>query len=112
MKNQFVIILKNQHYSIIFLVILVFWFLIFITSGSLFSGYHFTDDHEIVAINFDVEIEKINIIELFIQWIKKDLISGRLRPFYYIHRIIETRVFGLNFSLWSIYTGLLGSLQC
>jgi hypothetical protein len=112
MKNKLIVLLNNKDYSVsvmlIFIVILVFWLLILITSGSLFSGYHFTDDHEIVAMNYDLKIDKINIIELFIQWIKRDLISGRLRPFYYIHRIIETRVFGLNFTLWSIYTGLLG----
>ncbi len=98
---------KNINW-VVFILIFVFWFLIFITSGSIFSGYHFTDDHEITEIHYNLSVQRINIFEVFIQWIQKDLNSGRLRPFYYIHRIIETNIFGLNFGLWSIYTGLLG----
>ena len=93
---------------IVFIFILVFWFLIFITSGSIFSGYHFTDDHEIIEVYYNLTTQGMNLVEVFNQWILKDSIAGRLRPFYYIHRIIETKFFGLNFVLWSIYTGLLG----
>lgn len=83
------------------------WFFVFITSGSLFSGYHFTDDHEIVHINHNFNAQKLNIIEVFSQWINTDYSTGRFRPFYYIHRILVTKFLGINFGLWSVYTGLL-----
>lgn len=89
---------------------MIFWFLIFITSGSLFSGYHFTDDHEIAHINYNLTVEKMNIFEVCSQWLHNDLLTGRFRPFYYIHRVIETQLLGINFSWWSLYTGMLGIL--
>ena len=99
---------KKNYYLTVFLFILLFWFLIFTTSGSLFSGYHFTDDHEIVEINYSFTVQNLNLWEVISQWLPKDLLIGRLRSFYYLHRIIETKIFGINFFLWSIYTGLLG----
>ena len=99
--------LKKYNYLTVFLFILVFWFLIFITSGSLFSGYHFTDDHEIAHINYNFTVQKLNIFEVSNQWIHNDLLTGRFRPFYYIHRILETRLLQFNFSWWSLYTGIL-----
>jgi|GEM_PF-838639 len=99
---------KKNYYLTVFLFILLFWFLIFITSGSLFSGYHFTDDHEIVEIHYKFTVQNLNLWEVISQWLHKDLLTGRLRSFYYLHRIIETRFLGINFTLWSVYTGLLG----
>jgi hypothetical protein len=105
--HNYIIFLKKNHYLTLFLFILIFWFFIFITTGSIFSGYHFTDDHEIVHINYNLKALELSDIEIFIQWINKDILTGRFRPFYYIHRIVQTKFFGLNFGLWSIYTGLL-----
>jgi len=99
---------KRNYYLTVFLFILLFWFLIFTTSGSLFSGYHFTDDHEIVEINYSFTVQNLNLWEVISQWLHKDILTGRLRSFYYLHRIIETKIFGINFFLWSTYTGLLG----
>lgn len=99
---------KKYDYLTVFLFVLIFWFLIFITSGSLFSGYHFTDDHEIAHINYNLTVEKLGIFEVSSQWIHNDLLTGRFRPFYYIHRIFQTRLLGINFAWWSLYTGMLG----
>nr|WP_290227298.1 hypothetical protein [Trichocoleus desertorum] len=79
-------------------------------SGSLFSGYHFTDDHEITAIHYDFVHHHSNLFEIIKQWLLADHLSGRFRPFYYAHRIVETRLFGVNLFLWSIYTGMLAVL--
>lgn len=108
--SSYISFLKKYDYPSIFLSILIFWFLIFITSGSLFSGYHFTDDHEIAHINYNLTVEKLGIFEVSSKWIQNDLLTGRFRPFYYIHRILETRLLGINWALWSLYTGMLGVL--
>lgn len=101
---------KKHEYLTALLVALVFWFLLFISSGSLFSGYHFTDDHEIAAIHYDFVHHRSELFEVMKQWLKADHLSGRFRPFYYIHRITEARIFGMNLFLWSFYTGMLAVL--
>ncbi|PSB14366.1 hypothetical protein C7B69_19130, partial [filamentous cyanobacterium Phorm 46] len=108
--SSYISFFKKYDYLTVFLLILIFWFLLFITSGSLFSGYHFTDDHEIAHINYNFTVENLGIFEVSSQWIHNDLLTGRFRPFYYIHRILETRLLGINWALWSLYTGMLGVL--
>lgn len=101
---QLIAFFKKHQYLTAFLIFLVFWFLIFIVSGSLFSGYHFTDDHELVT--FHHRLKDTNIFELMLQWFRKDHDLGRFRPFYYVHRIIQAQILGFNLLIWSIYTGL------
>ena len=106
--SNYIRFIKKYDYLTVFLFILILWFLIFITSGSLFSGYHFTDDHEIAHINYNLTVEKLGVFKVSSQSIHNDLLSGRFRPFYYIHRILQTRLLGINFAWWSLYTGMLG----
>ncbi|MEG4007149.1 hypothetical protein QUA41_15690 [Microcoleus sp. Pol11C1] len=101
---------RKYSYLSVFLFILIFWFFILIASGSLFSGYHFTDDHEITHINYNLTVQKLGIFQVSSQWIHNDLLTGRFRPFYYVHRILATRLLGVNFGWWSFYTGMLGVL--
>lgn len=101
---------RKYSYLSVFLFILIFWFFILSASGSLFSGYHFTDDHEITHINYNFTVQKLGIFQVSSQWIHNDLLTGRFRPFYYVHRILATRLLGVNFGWWSFYTGMLGVL--
>jgi len=96
-------------YAIILITVLVILF--FTITGTVTSGYHFTDDHEIVRITDD--LSKESILTVAAKWIKRDL-SIRFRPMYFFHRILETKVFGINFTAWSVYTMflLLTSLLC
>lgn len=107
---DFIRFYKKYDYLSVFLFILIFWFIILITSGSLLSGYHFTDDHEIAHINYNLNVQRLSIFQVINQWIHNDLLTGRFRPFYYIHRILETRLLGINFGWWSLYTGMLAVL--
>lgn len=84
----------------------VFSFLFF--TGTLNSGYHFTDDHEIIRINTD--LESTSFLETSANWLKSDL-NIRFRPMYYLHRIFEIKLFISDFLLLSLYTGLLASLS-
>jgi len=97
----------KYNYWTVFLCFLLFLFGFLIISGSLFSGYHFTDDHGILNIARD--LSEYNVLEVSQKRIIGDL-QIRFRPFYYVHRILETKLFGTNFLGWSIYRGLLGVL--
>lgn len=88
---------KNLFALILFI---VFWSSFMIFTGTLTSGYHFTDDHEIITINKNVNDN--GLINATISILKKDL-DIRFRPFYYIHRIALVKLLGTNFLLWSIY---------
>lgn len=88
---------KNIFALILFI---VFWSSFMIFTGTLTSGYHFTDDHEIITINKNVNDN--GLINATISILKKDL-DIRFRPFYYIHRIAIVKLLGTNFLLWSIY---------
>lgn len=89
----------NKHIIAIVLFI-IFWASLVIYTGTLTSGYHFTDDHEIISINN--KIDEQGIVNATKSILIKDL-EIRFRPFYYIHRIVLARSFGVNFLIWSIY---------
>ncbi|MCK5169192.1 MAG: hypothetical protein KAQ75_04865 [Bacteroidales bacterium] len=97
--------LKKDFIAIILIITSVFLFLAL--TGTLTSGYHFVDDHEIVRIKKD--FESMNTFEVTKKWLKYDMIM-RFRPLYYFHRIVETKLFGSNFFLWSLYTGVLACI--
>lgn len=103
---------NRSSYLKVFIVIFLFWFFILFTSGSLFSGYHFTDDHEIVDIYHNINFLQVNLLEEIVKRINNDLFEfHRFRPFYYVHRVIQTKIFGINWLVWSVHTGFLGVLS-
>ncbi|MFC2152103.1 hypothetical protein ACFLSE_06200 [Bacteroidota bacterium] len=91
--------------TILLIVICIFLFLGL--TGTITSGYHFVDDHEIIRIKAD--FESMNLFEITKKWIKDDL-NIRFRPLYYFLRIVQTRLFGSNFFIWSVCTGLLACI--
>lgn len=96
---------KKDLIYIVLIIICVFLFLGL--TGTLNSGYHFVDDHEIIRIKAD--LESMNVIEVTKKWLKDDL-NIRFRPLYYFLRIVQTKLFGSNFFLWSVYTGILACI--
>ena len=94
-----------MNYKILILFFLL-WFGILILSGALFSGFHFTDDHEVIRINKDMAETTIGReARIF----AGNLFSSKLRfrPFYMLYQRVVTAVLGSDFLAWSIYTGLL-----
>lgn len=93
----------NKH-VIALILFSIFWTSLVIYTGTLTSGYHFTDDHEIISINKSIDDNGIeNTVSYFLN---KDL-EIRFRPFYYLHRIALVKFFETNFLLWSIYNVVL-----
>ena len=95
---------RKDKIVIISLVLLVFLFLLI--SKTLNSGYHFVDDHEVIKIKNDLKSSSLCTVSK--NWVKEDLNNnGRFRPFYYIHRVVETKILGSDFFLWSLYNAIL-----
>jgi len=84
----------------------IFSFLFF--TGTLNSGYHFIDDHEMILI--DSSLNKNTYVETYTEFMKNDL-NIRFRPFYFLHRIFEVKVFNINFCSLSFYIGILAFLS-
>ena len=85
-----------------------FWFALLAGSGALFSGYQLEDDHEILRMNRDLSSSH-SLVSVAHSWISRDL-GIRFRPIYYLHRVLETAVFGTNFLYWSLWNCLLAAL--
>jgi hypothetical protein len=84
----------------------LFWFGILTLCGTLFSGYHFMDDHGIFRES--KEVANSNILKEA-RIFKKNLLDPkmRFRPFYWAHRRLMLAVMGTNFTAMSIYVGFL-----
>jgi hypothetical protein len=98
--------MKEKKDFIVAGILVVYVFLFFFITGTLTSGFHFVDDHEVIKIkhNFN-ESSYLNVTK---NWVKEDLHNnGRFRPLYYIYRVAETKIFGSDFTLWSIHNGVL-----
>lgn len=100
-------ITSSKIYSGIVALILIsiVWILILVASRSLFSGFHFTDDSEVVNINayFSGGGSFFSVARGVIE---NDL-RIRFRPFYFFYRVWETKMFGSNFFIWSLHNFLL-----
>jgi hypothetical protein len=92
--------------KVILVLIIPSVFLFLFLSGTISSGFHFVDDHEVITIKY--ELKSSSLIKVTNSWVKKDLtVNNRFRPLYYIHRVLETKLLGSDFILWSIYNGVL-----
>src|SRR4051812_31501539 len=72
----------------------------FVSSGTITSGYHFADDSEVIKMTDELSHE--SIVTVSKEWIQADL-GIRYRPLFYIHRVLQAKIFGNNFSAWSVY---------
>ena len=87
----------------------LFWLAVLGLSGSLFSGFHFTDDHQIIG--FSRSIESAGFIDQAIDYISGDIsLKGRFLPLYDLHRLIEVKLFGTDFFMWAVYGWLLATI--
>ena len=86
-------------YAIILIIVSIILF--FKITKTVTSGYNFFDDHQILQITDD--LSKESILTVATKWMKQDL-NIRFRPMYFFHRVLESKVFGNNFTAWSVYT--------
>lgn len=90
-------------YLVIFIFLIsIFYFFYF--TGTLTSGYHFTDDHKMIDI--ENSLTDSTLIHTVIDYVKDDL-NIRFRPGYYLYYILMVKIFSLNFFSLSIFVGVL-----
>ncbi len=76
-------------------------------AGSLKTGYHFLDDHEIIRYAEAIRTASTSSSRLILDIIKGDL-SWRFRPFYWVERILSVYFFGAEFLYWNYYIAIKG----
>lgn len=105
MKNNTkdILITKNEK-CMVWTGYTVLVFALLLLSGTISSGFHFIDDHEIIRINQELSVQGDSLISCIIRWVGSDL-NIRFRPFYYILRVIWTAILGDNFTAWSVLKG-------
>jgi hypothetical protein len=84
--------------------IILFSLLFFIKTGTITSGFHFRDDQ--LYISTHLEVLKKGVFQTAYEYISGDIIQ-RFRPLFWMHRVLEAKVFGIHFLALSIYTFLL-----
>jgi len=100
-------IFKSSKNDIIVVIAIIMGIFIFLgITGNLDTAFHFTDDSEI--LRFTNELQTESIVSVVAGKLKSDL-NMRFRPFYFINRVIEAKIFGNNFTLWSIWNAVLAS---
>lgn len=70
-------------------------------TGTLFSGVHFVDDHEMMR--FAKHIEEEGLWSCISYEVRRDL-GMRFRPLYYFLRVCLVAVLGYNYLAWAIFT--------
>lgn len=83
-----------------FFAFVVLWFGLFHFSGILDSGFHLTDDHEVILFN-DL-LKKQSVFSLVGEQVEIDM-ATRFRPAYYVHRVLITSLIGTSSKLWAVY---------
>ena len=107
MLQQFVSKFRNELGIALSIILVIFIFLYF--TGTLVSGYHFADDHEIIRIKDD--LKSSSVLDVSTKWILEDInVTRRFRPVYYFQRVVETKIFGSDYFALSVYTGFLACI--
>lgn len=74
---------------------IIFGFLM--VTGTFFTGYHLTDDHEFLVIR--EQIKNMGILHAIIDTVRNDL-TIRFRPVYQVFRVLGVAVIGLRWKIW------------
>lgn len=105
MKNFFKKINKDYLVTILFFVS-IFVFLHF--TKTLYSGYHFIDDHCLVSMK--ESLNKSSFLETAYIYTKNDFLI-RFRPVFSFYYVLLVKVFSLNFFAMSVFMGFLGIIS-
>lgn len=97
---------NRKELSIVFCGFTFLVFGILLATGTLFSGIHLVDDHEMIRFTYMIQenglLETIREVVLFDIW-------QRFRPLYYTLRVCMTAVLGYNYVAWGIMTGIIAA---
>lgn len=85
---------------------LLFIFTMLIQTKTIWSGYHFADDHELVRIEYSLK-HGSDVLETVWAWMNNDL-HWRYRPLYWVERVMGTAVMGSSLYAWNVYKAVMG----
>jgi len=103
--EKMVNILKSSKNDIIVVMAIIMGIFIFLgITGNLDTAFHFTDDSEIIRFTNALQTE--SVVSVVAGILKSDF-NMRFRPFYYLYRVFEAKIFGNNFLFWSIWNAVL-----
>ena len=99
-----------SEFLLLFLVFTSIVFLLLAGTGTLFSGFHYVDDHEFAETEFLLKKEQWSIVRTIRSWIVFDR-GKRFRPLYYTLRVLTVAIFGVNTVAISILRGFIASMS-
>lgn len=102
-------VIRRHPYVLALVVIALVWGFFLIQAGTLFSGYQFVDDHEILRMDAAIHAPNGGVASTLWQWVGNDL-KVRLRTGYYVHRVLLVSLIGTDFELWGLHQGGVGVL--
>ncbi|MCH4034510.1 MAG: hypothetical protein LKH04_08240 [Lachnospiraceae bacterium] len=91
-----------------FLLFCAIVFAILIGKGTLFSGFHYVDDHEFAEMEFLLKDQHWSIPKTIGSWLAYDF-TRRFRPLYYILRVLTVAVFGIDTIAISVCRGFIAA---
>ncbi len=74
--------------------------------GTISSGFHFVDNHEVVQMNKDLSDANGSVFQVMSKWVMNDM-GGRFRPMYMIDNVLVYTTLHGNFFTISLYHTLL-----
>lgn len=86
---------KKQEFVAVVVLSLLLVLGILIGVGTINSGWHLVDDHELLRFFYEMKYEGRTIPGLIKEWVSGEL-WRRFRPLYYTNRIISSAVLGIN----------------
>lgn len=78
-----------------------------VKAGTLTSGFHFADDHELIRMELGFSQQNVSLGQAILNWMD---LHWRFRPFYWVERVTGAYLWGSNLLYWNCYTALKGVL--
>jgi hypothetical protein len=97
---------RLAHFGYVFCVSATMLLAFLLVTGTLTSGFHFIDDHELLRI--DQGLGNRALFESMVAIVHNDL-GFRFRPLFFVHRVLQVKIFGPDFLALSIYVWVLAS---
>ena len=79
----------------------LFVYIMLIQTKTIWSGYHFLDDHELVRIEYSLEHGN-SLWDQTLAQLRNDL-RIRYRPLYWVERTVGTELLGSDLYAWNLY---------
>ncbi len=96
---------KKKEFFIIFVLAVMIVALPLLGMGTLTSGFHLVDDHELLLWTYEFRYQDANLLEVMKVRFWRDL-GIRYRPLYYFFRIFLCYLFGENLFAYSVLKAL------